>query len=268
MKTRLKATAEKRDPDIIEPLNLFSVGDLASRLGMPREKLERIAAEAHTFYNPKSLPKLPRPFAKKESKVKVREIDRPCDPLLEVQRRIHHILLRDLSVPEYICGGVKGRSVLHNVAFHQNAKTLVTLDIKSWFLSITARRIYFVWRRVLNCSRKVARLLTTLTTFNGYLPQGAPTSTTLSNMVLYSIDLAIRKVAKARGVAYSSWVDDLPLSGARARDLIPVVITTLKRAGFKISRSKLKVMGARKQRVVNGVVATRFRVSQTESGSN
>lgn len=238
----------------IEPLNVLSKGDLACRLGMPIEKLESIAAATHRFYHPKTLPKPARPFAKKKSKLRVREIDRPGDPLLEVQKRIHRTLLRDLSVPGYICGGVRGRSVLHNVAQHQNAKTIVALDIKSWFPSITARRVYFVWRRVLKCSRTVARLLTALTTFNGYLPQGAPTSTTLSNLVLYSIDLEIRKAAQSLNVVYSSWVDDLPLSGSRARELIPVAITTLKRAGFKVSRSKLRVMGSQTQRIVNGVV--------------
>jgi hypothetical protein len=73
-------------------------------------------------------------------------------------------------------------------------------------------------------------------------------------MVLYSIDAPIRRAAAAHGVVYSSWVDDLPFSGQQARQLIPVAITTLKRAGFKISRSKLKVRGSRKQRVVNGVI--------------
>jgi len=108
---------------------------------------------------------------------------------------------------------------------------------------------------VLKCSHKVAKLLTTLTTFNGHLPQGAPTSTALSNLVLYSIDAPIRKAAAAYDVNYSSWVDDLPLSGPQARKLIPIVVATLKRAGFRISRSKLKVMGSNKQRVVNGVIA-------------
>ncbi|HEY2975559.1 MAG TPA: reverse transcriptase family protein, partial [Pyrinomonadaceae bacterium] len=158
-------------------------------------------------------------------------------------------------MPAYLCGGVKGRSVLDNVAHHQRASLIVTLDIKSWFPSITARQVYFVWRRVLKCSHEVAKLLTTLTTFNGYLPQGAPTSTTLSNLVLFSIDAPIRKAAAAVGVNYSSWVDDLPLSGSQARQLIPLVIETLKRSGFKISRSKLKVMGSGKQRQVNGVIA-------------
>lgn len=250
-----QAPPNQEKENALKPLNLLSMRDLERRLAIPREKLRSIAAESDSHYDPYLQPKLPRPFAKKKSKPKIREIDRPRDPLLEVQKRIYRSLLRDIEMPAYICGGVKGRSILDNVAHHQSASLIVTVDVKSWFPSITADHVYFVWRRVLKCSHEVAKLLTTLTTFNGHLPQGAPTSTSLSNMVLYSIDAPIRKAAAAHGVNYSSWVDDLPLSGSEARELIPIVISTLKRWGFRISRSKLTVMGPGKQRIVNGVIA-------------
>lgn len=234
----------------------MSEGDLAQRLGIPRETLRNIASDADSHYNPFSQIKAPRPFARKKSKAKIREIDRPLEPLLEIQKRIYRILLRNLALPEHICGGVRGRSVLDNVEHHQNESTIVTLDIKSYFPSVTAPQVYFVWRVVLKCSHKVARLLTRLTTFNGHLPQGAPTSTTLANLVLNSIDVPIRKAAAELGVNYSSWIDDIPLSGSHARNLIPLAVSTFKRGGFRVSRSKLKVMGSRKRREVNGVIAS------------
>ena len=255
MKPRPKPLPERKNASAIEPLNLLSEGDLAQRLGIPREKLRSIASDADSHYNPFSQIKPPRPFARKKWKAKVREIDQPLDPLLEVQKRIYRILLRNLDLPEHIIGGVKGRSVLYNVAHHQNEGTIVTLDIKSCFPSITAHHVYFVWRVVLKCSHKVSRLLTRLTIFNGHLPQGAPTSTTLANLVINSIDGPIRKAAAERDVNYSSWIDDIPLSGSEARNLIPLAVSTFRRGGFRISRSKLKVMGGRKRREVNGVIA-------------
>jgi len=228
---------------------------LERRLGIPREKLREIANASDSYYAPRTDQKPPRPFAKKNLKRKTRELDCPRNPLLDLQRRIYRTLLRDIELPDYICGGVKGHSVLDNIAHHQNVAPVVTLDIKSWFHNITADNVYFVWYALLKCSDPIAKLLTALTTFNGHLPQGAPTSTTLSNLVLYSVDLPIRNAAVALGVNYSSWVDDLPLSGSNAKQLIPVVVSTLKRAGFKVSRSKLKVMGFDKQRVINGIIA-------------
>jgi RNA-directed DNA polymerase len=156
-------------------------------------------------------------------------------------------------MPEYICGGVKGRSVMMNVRYHEGTSLIVTMDIKAWFPSITEQHVYYVWRRILGCSHKVARLMTTLTTYDGHLPQGAPTSTAIANLVLYSIDEPIRLASACFNVQYSSWVDDLVFSGANARLLIPIVVATFNKAGFRISRSKLKVMGPDKQRVVNGV---------------
>ena len=256
MKPRPKPSPERKSASAIEPLNLLSEGDLAQRLGIPREKLRSIASDADSHYNPFSQIKPPRPFARKKSKAKIREIDRPLEPLLEVQKRIYRILLRDLDLPEHICGGVRGRSILDNVEHHKNESTIVTLDIKSCFPSVTAHQVYFVWRVVLKCSHKVSRLLTRLTIFNGHLPQGAPTSTTLANLVLYSVDAPIRRVAAERGVNYSSWIDDIPLSGSEARNLIPIAVSTLRRGGFRISRSKLKVMGGRNRREVNGVIAS------------
>lgn len=255
MNPQPKASPEQKNASAIQPLNLLSEGDLAQRLGFSREKLRSIARDRDSLYNPFSQIKPPRPFARKKSTAKIREIDRPLEPLLEVQKRIYRILLRDLALPEHICGGVRGRSVLDNVEHHKNESTIVTLDIKSCFPSITAHQVYFAWRVVLKCSHKVARLLTRLTTFNGHLPQGAPTSTTLANLVVNSIDAPIRRAAAEFDVNYSSYIDDIPLSGSEARNLIPLAVSTLRLRGFRVSRSKLKVMGGRKRREVNGVIA-------------
>jgi hypothetical protein len=213
-----------------------------------------IARNSSAYYDPFDLRKEPRPFTKVKPKTKIRRIDRPTADLREVQDRIYYRLLRDLKVPRYLCGGVKGRSVMMNVRLHNGAPVIVTLDIKAWFPSITPQHVYRALRKVLNCSTRVAKLLTALTTFDGHLPQGASTSSAIANLVLFSIDRPLRTRSARMGVQYSSFVDDLPLSGSNARRLIPVAIATLKRAGFAISRSKLLVMGSGARKVVNGIV--------------
>jgi hypothetical protein len=235
-------------------LKIRSLGDLEHKLGKSRETRRDTALHRSSFYNPFTLIKPARPFAHDVKQSKPRIIDRPIGDLLEIQQRIYYRILRPLAVPEYICGGVQGRSVMMNVRYHEGTTLIVTMDIRAWFPSITERHVYNVWRRILGCSHKVAKLMTALTTYEGHLPQGAPTSTAIANLVLYSIDRPIRLAAASLGVNYSSWVDDLPFSGAHARTLIRIVIATFKRAGFKISRSKLKVMGPGKQRIINGVV--------------
>ena len=247
---------DEREVNAPGALNLYSLRELEYRLGFSREFLRTVAANATSYYKPFDLPKAPRLFARKKQRPKLRHIDRPTGILKEVQDRIYHRLLRGLPLPTYLCGAVKGRSVITNVEFHRGAPIIVAIDIKSWFPSITPIHIYRAFRKILNCSHKVAKLLTALTTYDGRLPQGASTSSALANLVLYSIDRPLRARASNLGVKYSSFVDDLPFSGKNARQMIPVAISTLRRAGFAISRPKLIVMGAHARKAVNGVVVS------------
>jgi hypothetical protein len=97
-------------------------------------------------------------------------------------------------------------------------------------------------------------LLTKLTTVNDHLPQGAPTSTTLANLVLHLIGGPIRIATNRLRIRYSAWIDDLVFSGSNARLIIPIVASTLNINGFKLSRKKLKVQGGGKRKSVNGLV--------------
>ena len=59
-------------------------------------------------------------------------------------------------------------------------------------------------------------------------------------------------------ITYSTWVDDLAFSGQNARMIIPVVITSLREAGLRVSRRKIKVMGACSQKILNGIIVGKY----------
>lgn len=152
------------------------------------------------------------------------------------------------------------------------AEVLITLDIKSFFPSITNLMVYEVWKNLLSCSPSIAALLTKLTTFERRLPQGAPTSSSLANLVLNSVDGPIRKACEILAVKYSTWVDDLALSGQEARHVINVAVDALRQSGFAVSHRKMKIMCRGSSQVLNGVLMGRFptvvpeRLSQIRSG--
>lgn len=253
-------------------LNLYSLRRLELLLGVNRNDLKTLAREAGAHYRPfKQLPKA-QPFAKIQHPQKLRNIDNPDDDLKNVQKRIYRRLLRPLVLPDYIYGGITGRCLMDNVRLHQHSKVLVTIDIRNFFPSISNSQIFFIWRHVLDCSTEVASLLTKLTTWKGYLPQGAPTSTPLANLVISAIYPGVEAECETLGVLYSTWVDDLAFSGERARDIIPLVISVLRKNGFCISRRKLKIMGGGSRKVLNGVTISKFpkvrreRESQIRSG--
>lgn len=195
-----------------------------------------------------------RPFARRAIQGKKRSIDNPVDIVKELQERAYKRILRHISLPEHIFGGVCGKSSLNNIEQHLGSEVLITLDIRSFFPSITPLHIFHVWRNLLGCSPSVARILTQLTTFERHLPQGASTSSTLSNLVLYVADEEIRNFCTREGIRYSNWIDDLAFSGADPRTVINVAVASLRSAGFAISHRKLKIMPAHRRQVLTGIV--------------
>lgn len=239
-------------------LDLYSMRRLEILLGRSREELRDLALKAIHFYKPFPLKAKARRFAKKVEPVKKRWIDNPIDPLKAIQSRVHERILSPLLLPEHLLGGVKGKSILDNARFHMSARCLVTIDIKNFYPSITASQIRSVFQRTLNCSNSVASLLTGLTTCRDRLPQGAPTSPLLANLVLSSFDHEIRSVCNEHAIRYSSWVDDLAFSGHSPAQVIGPVVATLIRAGFRVSHRKIKRMGGRDRKILNKLVLGKF----------
>lgn len=239
-------------------LNLYPLRHLEVLLGHPRSELQDLAKHGVRYYAPFHYRKKERPFARSGKSIKPRLIDNPVGPLKAVQSRIEDRILNRVILPEHLLGGVRGKTIKDNVERHLNAKCLVTVDIKSFFPSISPQQIRSVWRDTLNCSPDVAYLLTGLTTCRGRLPQGAPTSTMLANLVLTSFDQKIRTVCECQKVAYSSWVDDLAFSGSDSHLIIGPVIAVLQDAGFRVSHAKIRVMGSGKRKILNNLVLGRF----------
>jgi retron-type reverse transcriptase len=200
-------------------------------------------------------PRYYRPFIK--SGLKPRTIDNPTGLLKVIQARIQRTLLAKIPLPSEIQGGVAGRSPVTNAAKHLKTSTVVTLDIRKCFPSITNKHVFRAWRNVLGCSPTLARILTKLTTFERHLPQGTPTSTTLANIVLSVKDQEIKSLCKARNLTYTRFVDDLVFSGEYARSVINDVVKLLKADGFRTPHAKIKIMGAKRRHQITGIVANR-----------
>jgi RNA-directed DNA polymerase len=100
----------------------------------------------------------------------------------------------------------------------------------------------------------VSRLLSRLCTLNGALPLGAPTSSSIGNIVLFRADERIQAACNVAGVTFTRWVDDLYLSGNAAPKLIGFAIRAVHDAGFRINRKKISVHGPGRRHVVAGWV--------------
>ena len=94
----------------------------------------------------------------------------------------------------------------------------------------------------------------------GYLPQGAPTSPLLSNLVMKNIDEKILLEAKKLGLTYTRYSDDLTFSTRRlefnrnaARSFVSIVGKILSISGFRPQHRKTHIIPPGSRKIVLGL---------------
>ncbi len=171
---------------------------------------------------------------------KTRHIDNPKAELLEVQRCLLLFLRKTCPLDKSAHGGVPGRSPLTNASSHQQGEIVARADIKNCFPSISHKMVYNALTKR-GFSPDLASITTKLTTLERRLPQGAPTSTHLANLVIAD---AIEGVAGTPSV--TTFVDDIAMSGERedvTRSLFGV-LRAIRAAGLKVRAKKVELQAA------------------------
>jgi RNA-directed DNA polymerase len=236
---------------------IVSLKRLSSILGKSPARLKEIAAEldvdSKSHY---------REFMQRSKKnpSKYRKITEPKPELKEIQCRLH-TQLRKIELSELVHGGVRGKSPRSNAAQHLGQRWVVNVDVKDFYPSVSNTEVHRMFRR-LGWGSDVARLVTRLTTLDGGVPQGAPTSTAVANLVLASIDNRLPAEAKNFDARNSRFVDDYTFSGPNPTPLIQFVGRGLAAHGLTIyrknakfqSKPKLRITPASQRQEVTGLV--------------
>ncbi len=167
-----------------------------------------------------------------------RTINPPKEELKELQKRINSYLVENIQMPSYAFGGIKRKDNIRNARFHKGQKFVFQTDLKDFFTYITHKMVYEMFVRV-GFSHDVSSLLTKLTTYKGHLPQGAPTSTTIANLVFVPTGLEIQAIAEREGLRFTTFVDDVTMSSqSDFKHVVPEIVQTITSHGFKISQGK------------------------------
>ena len=204
-----------------------------------------------------------------------RRILAPDDQLKALQRLILKRLLARLRSHPAATGFEKGQSIVTNARAHVGQAVVVRMDLKDFFPATRAKKVRKYFRRV-GWDRPAAKLLTHLCTFEGGLPQGAPTSPRLSNLVNYRLDARLTGLAMRRrlynprtaghleegpvGATYTRYADDLTFSfPTDDRKLIRYVVRMTKHIvaseGYELHlRRKLRVLRRHARQQVTGLV--------------
>jgi RNA-directed DNA polymerase len=178
----------------------------------------------------------------------------PSESLKLIQRKIAANILNRVPLLPCVYGGVRGKSVTHNAKVHVGQDVVFTMDIEQCFPSIGPVMVRSIFQE-LGFGPDACGLLTKLTTWQGQLPQGVPTSTVLANLVLMRIDRRILGLKKIHGFNYTRWVDDLTFSGGmrllKIRHLLRRIVED---EGFKVNPEKIRTMLAKDRQVVTKLV--------------
>ncbi len=226
---------------------LISIRKVEALLRIQRERIGELADTAPSYY---------RPYHHTTRSGKSRHIDNPVGLLRQAQDRILQRVLAAISLPERMYGVTRG-SIIDHAAAHVGQPVVVTLDIKECFFRTTANKVFAVFKNTVGCSPEIARSFTKLTTINGALPEGAPTSPLLAAAVLAPLFRDLEAFAGRHGLSASMFADDIALSGVHPQDVIAEVIGIIRRHGYGVRARKVHVMPAAARQRLPGTMVNR-----------
>jgi RNA-directed DNA polymerase len=220
--------------------------ELGHFLGVSPKIVALMAARTQRFYNSFKV-------AKKSGGT--RTISAPRVFLKQTQRYILDCILSELPLPSPVVGFRKSISIVDGARPHLKNRFLWNIDIKNFFPSISKSLVVEEFKRI-GYPDRAAAFLANICTLNGELPQGAPTSPTLANLVFLPIDMEISALCDESGIAYTRYADDLSFSSSI---VIPEgfqrsVRQLISASSFKLNAKKERLVGPMGRREVTGVV--------------
>lgn len=247
-----------------------NVEKLAEAMNLTVGKLRFLAFNRNTFetkhYIHFNLPKKTGGF---------RLISAPMPQLKTAQHWILHNILQKVSVHEAAHGFLPEKNIVSNAQPHVGAKIVVNLDLKDFFPSINYRRVKGVFRS-LGYSEAIATIFSLICTapdveeveIDGktyfvaigerHLPQGAPTSPFLTNILCKRLDKGLKTLATNYDFNYTRYADDLTFStkndGEKLTDFINKVRYVVEKQGLTINESKTRILRRGRQQEVTGIV--------------
>jgi len=206
----------------------------------------------------------------------MRDILAPANSLCIIQRKLNFVLQAVYMPSGVVHGFVNDRGIVSNAAEHSRSKYVFNIDIKDFFPSITFPRVRGMFMaRPYQLPPNVATILARICCFNGALPQGAPTSPAVSNMVCARLDSQLKQLAIEYRCKYSRYADDITLStyllrfprslayfeekerggNIRVGDRLRKVIQS---NGFEINEKKVRLQHRSRRQEVTGLTSNQF----------
>ncbi|MFC0588157.1 reverse transcriptase domain-containing protein [Novosphingobium aquiterrae] len=179
-------------------------------------------------------------IAKRAPSVGFRLLNIPKSGLKGIQRQIARVYLAPVPVDEAAFAYVKRRGVVEAARRLCGDKSILKIDLKDFFPSITTERVFGMYRS-LGLDAAASNILTELCVLDNHLPQGAPTSPAISNIVLRPLDEMLRNMSNKWELTYTRYCDDIYFSHQKNfnhPDFLILLHKVITDAGFSINDDK------------------------------
>ena len=225
---------------------VYNTSHLSALVGYNKKYLKRASASTSHFYKRHVIPK---------KNNKLRFLNEPLPSLKEIQYWVLQNILEKIQISRYAKAYTAGRNIKDHVKYHKGQSFVLTLDIQDFFTNIKIEQINNLFLD-LGYSIYVASLLAKLCCFDNSLPQGAPTSPRLSNIIMQSFDDIISIYCRDNNLRYSRYADDLAFSGTTINiDELKILIKFhLGLIGLKLNEDKSMLMGKNQRQIISGII--------------
>lgn len=209
----------------------------------------------------------------------VRQIHAPDERLRALQQRLAATLeecnaeiTNKRGFPDaFVHGFERGRSIMTNAWQHKKRRFVLNIDLEDFFPSINFGRVrgFFMKNRNFELHPKVATAIAQIACFQNSLPQGAPSSPIISNLVAHVLDVRLGRLAAAAKCTYTRYADDLTFStnqkefpaalAYEAPDtpggwvLSAALLSEVCRSGFSVHPKKTRMQCRPSQQIVTGL---------------
>lgn len=202
-----------------------------------------------------------------------RTINAPSQPLKSLQRKLNYIFQLIYERKHCVHGFTENRNILTNARAHQGKKVILNIDLKDFFPSINFGRVRgMLIAKPYSLGEEAATVISQLACLNGLLPQGAPSSPVLTNMICRPLDNKLIRFAKANHITYSRYADDITFSSSQ-RNFPSNVVTIdsngilhlgeqltdiISKSGFEINFEKVYLRRKSSRQEVTGLVINEY----------
>jgi RNA-directed DNA polymerase len=246
--------------------SLHSVYDVADILEVTAQKL--------TYYSYKN--RAYKTFEIPKRRGGTRQISAPANNLKILQSKLNYILRLVYRAHVAVHGFALNRSIVTNAASHTRRRYVLNVDLRDFFGSINFGRVRaMLMAHPYNVGPGAATVIAQFCTFNGVLPQGAPTSPIITNMICGRLDSHLKKLAASHRCRYTRYADDITISastrlfpealaridatsGTKRTVAGDALLDTLQKNGFAVNPDKVRLLLQGERQEVTGLVANRF----------